>query len=197
VSGRHRSEERGQSLVELSLSLPVILLLLLGMLEFGFAFSHHLTLEYATREGARTGAALAHGTAEVTCDGSTNVDAYVIAAVQRVLTSSGSRIPIDNITEIRIYKANSTGADTGTSNRWAPGAGPAVDGLALQFARTGSEAWSPCDRTNTSGDTDSIGVSLIYTYDYLTPLGNLMGFGGADQLTISDRTVMALNPSGN
>ena len=36
-----------------------MMLLLLGMLEFGFIFDQHLTLEYASREGARVGAALA------------------------------------------------------------------------------------------------------------------------------------------
>ena len=39
----------------------VVMLLLLGMLEFGFVFDQHLTLEYASREGARVGAALANG----------------------------------------------------------------------------------------------------------------------------------------
>ena len=37
------------------------MLLLLIMLEIGFAFNHKLTVGYATREGARTGAALANG----------------------------------------------------------------------------------------------------------------------------------------
>jgi Flp pilus assembly protein TadG len=177
--------------------LPVVLLLLLGMLEFGFAFSQHLTLEYATREGARTGAALANGTATVSCSGSGNVDAYVIAAVQRVLTSPGSRVPVNQVDEIRIYKANSTGADTGTYNRWVPGAGPTVDGAALQFTRNGAELWDPCARKNKTGNTDSIGVSLVYHYSYVTPLGNFMGLTGVPSMKITDRTIMALNPGAN
>ncbi len=52
---RPPSRSRGQSLVEFAVSVPVFVMLLFGMLEFGFAFSHNLTLEYATREGARTG----------------------------------------------------------------------------------------------------------------------------------------------
>ena len=192
--GQDNTGERGQSLVELAIALPVVMLLLLGMLEFGFAFSHHLTLEYATREGARTGAALANGSPTVSCSGPDNVDAYVIAAVQRVITSPGSRVPVSQIQEIRIYRANSTGQDTGTSNRWVPGAGPTVDGAALQFARSGSTVWNPCLRQNSSGNVDSIGVSLVYRYGYVTPLGNFLGLGSAPSLTISDRTVMALNP---
>ena len=57
-----RTDARGQSMVEFAISVPVFVMLLFGMLEFGFAFNHNLTLEYATREGARTGAALANGT---------------------------------------------------------------------------------------------------------------------------------------
>ncbi len=47
--------------------LPIFLLLILGTLEFGIAFDHNLTLEYATREGARTGSALANGGGPLGC----------------------------------------------------------------------------------------------------------------------------------
>ena len=90
-----RSGERGQGLVEFTLVVPLFLLILLGVLEFGLAFTHNLTLEYATREGARTGAALADGTGSdsscVASDGTSrlltaaDVDPLIIAAVQRVL----------------------------------------------------------------------------------------------------------------
>ena len=43
-----RIDEAGQSLVEFSFVVPVFLLLLLGMLEFGFAFEHDQTIAYAT-----------------------------------------------------------------------------------------------------------------------------------------------------
>ncbi len=59
---RHlRAAQRGQSLLEMTMILPVFLLLVLGTLEFGMAFDHNLTLEYASREGVRTGSALANG----------------------------------------------------------------------------------------------------------------------------------------
>ena len=56
------ANEHGQGLVEFALLVPVFLLILLGMLEFGFAFNHNMTLQYASREGARAGAAAADGT---------------------------------------------------------------------------------------------------------------------------------------
>jgi hypothetical protein len=185
---------RGQSLVEYAMTVPVFLLILLGMLEFGFAFSHHLTMEYSTREGARTGASLANGSNEVAC---ATVDDHVIAAVQRVLTGAGSQVSLNRIGEIRIYKANATGQELGPVNVWKLGAGPTVEGAALKFRKT-SSGWDACGRKNTTVSTsdrvDSIGVSITYDYDFVTPLGSLMGAAGTPQLHMTDRTVMSLNP---
>lgn len=48
-------KEGGQSLVEMALVLPVLLLILLGIVEFGRVGHCYLTLNYAAREGARIG----------------------------------------------------------------------------------------------------------------------------------------------
>jgi Flp pilus assembly protein TadG len=55
---QHRSVRgrRGQALVELALILPVILLLVVGMLEFARAWNLHDALTDATREAARRAA---------------------------------------------------------------------------------------------------------------------------------------------
>ena|ERR1041385_1120202 len=45
--------EQGQSAVEFALVLPLLIVLLLGILEFGIAFYHYLTLADAARVGAR------------------------------------------------------------------------------------------------------------------------------------------------
>lgn len=46
-------EEKGQSLVEFALLLPVLMLIILGIIEFGFMFNAKITLNSAAREGAR------------------------------------------------------------------------------------------------------------------------------------------------
>lgn len=48
--------ERGQSTVELALSLLVLVLLIFGMVDFGRVFHVYLTLDNAGREGARVAA---------------------------------------------------------------------------------------------------------------------------------------------
>lgn len=190
-----RTVQRGQSLVEMSLILPVLVTIVIGTLEFGFVFDHHLTLEYATREGARAGSALAHGgVGPPGCEGADEVDPRVIAAVQRVLTSPGSPIDIDHVTEIRIYNAGANGQEL-ASNVWRydAAAGPVVDGLALDFYQFSSPTpWPACTRNNTAVGTQSIGVAIEYTYDYRTPFKFLFGDAG---LSMTDRTVMQLNPT--
>lgn len=44
----------GQSLVEFALVLPILLILILGMIEFGWILNGKITLTSAAREGART-----------------------------------------------------------------------------------------------------------------------------------------------
>jgi len=48
--------EKGQSMVELALILPIIILILFGILEFGRIFYSYIVITNAAREGARVGA---------------------------------------------------------------------------------------------------------------------------------------------
>jgi hypothetical protein len=193
-----RPARRGQSLVEFAILVPAFMIVIFGMLEFGMVFSHHLSLEYATREGARVGSALGSGTTQAPCvqSGSLEpVDWLIIAAVQRVLSSPGSPVVMGNVTSIRIYQADTNGNEvSGKVNPWLPGAdGKSVDGVALLFHPT-TTGWSCSSRKKSPiGSADSLGVSLTYTYNSITPIGALLRWSG-NQLTITDRTVMAINP---
>jgi hypothetical protein len=196
ASVTHR-RQGGQSLVEFSMIVPLFMMFLLGLLELGFAFDHLLTLSYASREGARTGAALADGSKLSNCG---DVDKYVVSAVERVLTSDGSAIRdhLGRVSAIRIFKADAAGVQIGTSvNVWKSGTGPTVDGRQLHFVLF-STGWSQCTRDNTTAHPDSIGVAVDYGYAAVTPLAGILQFfggGGWNTLPMSDRTVMALNPT--
>ncbi len=205
---RHgRRGSRGQGLVEFAMLVPMFMLLLLGMLEFGLAFSHHQTLEYATREGARTGAALANGGGTLGCangqsPNAAGVDPQIIAAVERVLTSDGSPIKnaLGNVQSIHIFLGTTaSGSETaGQVNTWIyrAGAGPVVDGKALDFIQQSAQ-WTACNRDYTP-PADPIGVSISYRYPLQTGLSAILGFFGGSNWTsmnMSDRTVMNVNPT--
>ena len=54
---RTRNGKRGMAMVEMIFVLPLLLLLVFAIAEFGLMFSRWLTLSNAVREGARTGVA--------------------------------------------------------------------------------------------------------------------------------------------
>ena len=49
-------DEDGQAITEFAIILPVLMMLLLGIIQFGIIFNNYITLTDATRAGARTAA---------------------------------------------------------------------------------------------------------------------------------------------
>jgi len=49
-------EEKGASAVEFALILPILVLLLFGIIQFGIAYNNYLAITHAAREGARLAA---------------------------------------------------------------------------------------------------------------------------------------------
>ena len=218
---RRFSSSRGQSLVEFTLLLPVVLFLFLGMVEFGFAVSHNTSIETATRQGARVGSELVDGTnhkgAGVVTSASQAVDDQIIAAVQGVLVSPGSPVKIDQVQTIEIFKASDTGTVVGGfDDTWVPAYdavtglpnGPAIPGSSptalLSFkpdpaaGNANGGTWDASTRSGVS-TAQNIGVKITYTYKFITPLGAVLKATGKNlfpngQITMSDQTVMAMEP---
>jgi Flp pilus assembly protein TadG len=53
-------DQRGQSMTEFALVLPILSLLLFGVIQFGLVFNNYLTMTDAVRAGARKGAVGRH-----------------------------------------------------------------------------------------------------------------------------------------
>lgn len=200
---------RGQSLVEFALIMPIMMFLLLGMIEIGFAINHNTSIVTATRQGARVGAALVDGTTHKGLGGVTPasqaVDAQIVGAVEGVLISPGSPVNISQIQSIEIFKADpTTGGMTSFVNKWipAPGhGGPLLPGSSppqyLDF-KSSSQAWDANTRSG-AATAQSLGVRITYTYSFITPLGGLISaLGGSlfsnGQITVTDQTIMAMEP---
>lgn len=56
---RNKHNNRGQSMVELALVMPILLLVVCGIIDFGWLFSNNMITSYASREGARLGTIVA------------------------------------------------------------------------------------------------------------------------------------------
>jgi Flp pilus assembly protein TadG len=59
------SSERGAELIEFALIFPLLLLVMLGIVDFGFLFQRYEVLTNATREGARIAVLPGYATADV------------------------------------------------------------------------------------------------------------------------------------
>ena len=59
------SEARGAVLIEFALSLPLLLLLIVGIIDFGFVFQKYQVLTNAAREGARMAVLAGYSTGDV------------------------------------------------------------------------------------------------------------------------------------
>jgi Flp pilus assembly protein TadG len=66
---RFLKNSSGQALVELAITLPVLMLILCGIIDFGWLFTNQLALSYCSREGARY--AVVHAEGE---DAQTNIE---------------------------------------------------------------------------------------------------------------------------
>lgn len=77
--------KKGQSMVETALVLPIILLLLLGMVEFSRIFGSYLLAAHASREGARL-AAVGRTDAEVIANVSGKVNILSVDNLQVTVT---------------------------------------------------------------------------------------------------------------
>jgi len=191
--------EHGQSTTELALLAPILLIVIFGLVELASLMSDSMTMASASREGARIGGALVNGGGALGClsgqsPNAAVVDPNIVAAVERVLTGTGTRITLSDINEIRIWKPTPTGTETsGLVNVWVYqlNGGPVVDGQALDFVQQ-SQPWQPCVRNNVT-PADSIGVTVSYSYRARTPLRFFTSV--FDQFTIRERTVMAQNAS--
>jgi len=58
--------EKGQSIVELALTIPILLLILCAIIDFGWIYSNKMSITYCSREGARYGTVNATATDAIT-----------------------------------------------------------------------------------------------------------------------------------
>ena len=126
-------------------------------------------------------------------------------AVERVLESPGSMIDIAQVANITIYQAKPDGTPVANeSNVWplAIGAGANVPCTGkppqpMDFAAPSTPQWLASARLN-GGTPDWLGVSITYRYQFRSALGGILRFfggSGASSLQMTDRTVMALEPT--
>lgn len=171
--------DAGSVIVEAALITPIFILVVIGVVEFGFAYKDQLAVESAVRAGARLASA------------EPRISTFATDAASQVAVA-GSALSLPKVTSLWIYKANTAGYPSGSnfsscpvstcdSFTWNSGSGT--------FTQSGG-SWTSTGQDACQGEQDSIGVYVSYAHQTVT---RGVIFGGPT-LTLSSHTVMRLEP---
>lgn len=173
--------ERGQTLVEFALVIPLFLVIFISIIEFGFMLNATLAVNFATRDAALIAAEagdasladctilqyvendisapLSDSQIQTVTIYQANRAGQPVAGVQNVYQRSGSMDCVFSDTETVTLPYTATSTTYPSGNRCNELAGCAVDGSPGVYV-----------------PLDSVGVKVTYRYPYHTPIGNLLPF---------------------
>jgi len=163
---RRRLGERGAALVEFAMVLPLLLLLLLGVVEYGIAFNQRLTIGNVSQTAARVGTAVGN---------KPEADMSILGAVaQGVFSLPGNGTQI--IKQVQIYKADAFGEPTSQNNVYNYNlVGTPTDGNCdwqpcpdPNTYDVNSLPWPPGSRSVDIGSLDVMGVRIIFAHEWIT-----------------------------
>jgi Flp pilus assembly protein TadG len=179
LARRKRRDERGQSLVEFALVIPILFLVVFGIIEFCFLYESIDTVNFAAREGARVGAVL----------GPTDsaADTKIIQAIQAA-TSGGNSLLFSQIQKIEIFKSDANG----TVPALVAGctSAPNEDVYDGQGNLCGTANWPPSVRNATFNAADYLGVRITFVYNWVTSFVSAAG----GQFTLTSVSVQLIEP---
>jgi hypothetical protein len=172
---RRRDQEDGQSLVEFALTLPLFMLMLMAVLEFGFLYNNILTVQYASRQGVSAAAQVG---------GEDGADCAILKAVESALQA-----PIDKarITAVEVFQSDANGdAIPGKVNRYTRTGLLDCPGTQSQpYSLVGSEGYPQQSRRDSLVDgLDVIGVHIEYVYVAVTPVAAGRSWALSDGATL-------------
>lgn len=155
-------KERGASLVEVGLLLPLLLSLAIGLAEVSFLVVDYLTVSNAAREGARTGGAAANFN-----QGGIDADDLILAAVEE----SACNLTFGDLEEVRIFKADVNGDPiAGSINVYSPTGAPACDSAVTNLGCDNGCPWAPSSRDRVPPTFDVLGVEVTFSHADVTGL---------------------------
>jgi len=175
-----RKNELGATLIEAAVIMPLLLLVIIGILEYGLAFKDYLTVSYLSREGARIGALAGD---DITAD------CAVLSGLGELVTPSD----LARIDYIEIFEANQSTGAQGATNRavYIPGEDATICTAPTPTVDDGWDitavGWPPSSRNTAVGTTplDIIGVRVVLSRSWISGFGPFSGSAVVDESTIT------------
>ncbi|MGI9666019.1 MAG: TadE/TadG family type IV pilus assembly protein [Acidimicrobiia bacterium] len=168
IRGRIKSE-RGVAMVEFAFVLPLLALLVVGMVEMGFAFREKLLVDNGVQTAARTGSSL--GQAE-------DADLRILEALEQ----SFAKLPANGdgqVLRAQVYRVNSDGSPDPTATNtylYQYDSNPAAcNWIPCPATEAAHGPWKPSLRdTRLDGGLDSLGVKVYYGHDWILGTGYIL-----------------------
>ena len=113
---RHEGNERGASLIEFALLLPLLVLLLFGIVEFAWLFAQNLNVRHGAREGARLAAVDFTPLISETCGRMDIVTGATVGLASTDLNGNG----VDVGDEVAVTVSAPVNPITGIFGAWLP-----------------------------------------------------------------------------
>jgi TadE-like protein len=158
-----RRRERGASLVEVGLVLPILILLAIGLSEIGFLVVDYLTVTNAAREGARTGAAAANFVDPD--DPTVDADDLILDAVEE----AACNLRFGDLEKVRIFKADALGDPiAGSINEYSPGGSLSCDSPGNALSCDNGCPWTASGRDREPPGLDVLGVEVTFSHNSVT-----------------------------
>lgn len=173
--------EKGASLVETSLVMPLLLMLAIGGAEVGFMVIDYMTISNAAREGARTGAAAA----DYVGPGGVDADDLIVEAVEQVACN----LRYSTLERVAIYKADENGNPidpTNLLNEYTGSVDCSTGSTGLSCAN--GCPWAPASRYRGMPEPDKVGVEVVFRHE------PVVGFLPFPTVTFRESAVMRLEP---
>lgn len=174
-----KSKEQGSTLVEFAVIFPLIIMLVMGIAEFSLAFKDWLTINHASREGARAGATAANDI---------SADMQVLNAIEAAVTGGD----LNSIVDVKIKDPDGVQSTTYTYTgnvtcAWTPCPDPYAGAPPLYAPPYQAPNYLPESRDVTAPKPGRLQVSVTLTHQWFTGL-----FGSTTTWTAD--TIMRLEP---
>ena len=166
-------QRRAQSLVEFALIVPVLFILTMGIMEFGWLFRNYMTVHYSTREAARAGAVAG------------DLGGADLEYILRAISTSMETMPYDDLLSVKIYKSDPACAPSCPANIYTRTRDPYPFSWHLD-----QNDW-PSDSRKTQEPTDALGVDIQFRHRFLV---NLIP-GAIGTTIIDDHSVVQIEPA--